>query len=96
MRLFNNFCHSRSDQISRRKTYRQRKENACHNAKALSGILICIHSCHPAKKHGKQDGKEQDQNLFDDFELRTFTLLVFLENGGNGHYKAETEKENAE
>lgn len=54
----------------------------------------CIHSRHPAKDYGKQDGEGQNQNLFEDFEARVFRLFVFLENGGNGYYEADKKEDN--
>lgn len=52
--------YSPTDRISRRKTCPQRGENAHHDAKALNGVLICIHSRHPAKEDSKQGGNDQN------------------------------------
>ena len=84
--------HSPFDQKADSKTCNNRGENADHHAEMLAGKLIRIHSRQPAKQHGKQE--DEDQNLLGNFEERVFRLLVFLENGGNGCDKAETDKEN--
>ena len=76
--IFCNHSHSPSDQIAYGKARNKRGEDACNYPKLQTHILIRIHSRNPAKSSYQQKGNEQDQNIFSDFPIWVFSVLVFL------------------